>query len=972
MKPEEVVDRLIDQLVDTDQPPAINNLLEHDHPHLTLEVIAALKQHVDNKMLRNAQRALKIAEIAGHLAPLVASPEARPLALWARGNALHYLSRYQEALDCYQQAELLYREQGILQNVAILQVNQVGVLQELGDFQGALALEPRARATCQALGAAARADLAALEVNIGLVSEWTGNLHAALEAYERGRHIFASMHNPVEVARIDVNRANVLEELDNFTAADALFASARVALQQSGQDQEVARCDLNLGVLAYRRGHYQHALRHLESAYRGFTTIPIPGEVAVVNLYRSFVYRDLNLIQEMISLANDAEQMFKKETIRWQQALALINQGVGYYRLGVEPMARQLLSRARHILEQQGAHSSVLLLDIEQAFRALKAGQVESAHLAAHAIQASVDHTTSPTLNARLALLLAHCALHTLPPDSRAAHQHAEAALVIATTHHLSDITIAAHHLMGQILEHYGDSAAALHHYQTAIETTEQVRGWLLLDEFQIGFMEDKLQIYADAVRLIYHRASPAQVFYTLNLASNAPLLRLDAAAPISQAVPHPASHDIRARLNELRETWHWYQSKLEGPGDLDASTPTERSPAMLEAVRKQVHDLEAEIADLLHRWRVHTTALPQPAADSAEPYRLFEPVAADLFLSHIQAHLQPHEILLHYTIINERFHALLVTHSTIQIVADLSAAAPLQRLLRSWRFHLEYLHLHRDNPHATLQVANTHMERLYTALLAPLEQHLAAHHHIFLVMPPAWHDLPIAACFDGQRYLIEHTTLTYLSAPEVLLTRSQPADAPQQPGALVLGYSDQGRLSHASIEARQVSALLQPHFHTESLLEEDATLQRLRAASQHIHLLHFATHAVFRQDNPLFSWIRLSDARLTVADLYEITLPQRPLVVLSACETGRGQPRGGGLLGMGRGFLAAGTAGLIVGLWKLDDQAAAQLMADLYAPNGTHSMLHAPAAALQRAQHRALTRNRHPFYWAGFIFIQG
>ena len=61
------------------------------------------------------------------------------------------------------------------------------------------------------------------------------------------------------------------------------------------------------------------------------------------------------------------------------------------------------------------------------------------------------------------------------------------------------------------------------------------------------------------------------------------------------------------------------------------------------------------------------------------------------------------------------------------------------------------------------------------------------------------------------------------------------------------------------------------------------------------------------------------------------ITLPQRPLVVLSACETGRGLARGGGLLGMGRGFLAAGASGLVVTLWRVSDEATAQFVESFY-----------------------------------------
>lgn len=222
---------------------------------------------------------------------------------------------------------------------------------------------------------------------------------------------------------------------------------------------------------------------------------------------------------------------------------------------------------------------------------------------------------------------------------------------------------------------------------------------------------------------------------------------------------------------------------------------------------------------------------------------------------------------------------------------------------------------------------------------------------------------------------------MSYLSAPEVLLnTHKQPGNAPyvqkkpkkRHTNALVIGYSNHGRLPHAVLEAQQAATHIGRRMPTTMMLEAEATLERLQASSQTVQLLHIATHAVYRQDNPLFSWMSLADSKLTVADLCTMTLPQHPLVVLSACETGRGQARGGGLLGMGRGFLAAGASGLIVGLWKIDDQAAAQLMVDFYAPHTSYDPWQHPAATLAMAQRKALQQYQHPSYWAGFIFIKG
>jgi CHAT domain-containing protein len=155
--------------------------------------------------------------------------------------------------------------------------------------------------------------------------------------------------------------------------------------------------------------------------------------------------------------------------------------------------------------------------------------------------------------------------------------------------------------------------------------------------------------------------------------------------------------------------------------------------------------------------------------------------------------------------------------------------------------------------------------------------------------------------------------------------------------------------------------------------MDASATFDNFQAASRNSHLIHLATHATFRADNPLFSWARLAEHRLTVAELYQMKLPQKPLVVLSACETGQGKARGGGLLGMGRALLTAGASGLVVTLWRVEDLATAQFMIDFYGPlmSEHNQQMTAVAAALRHAQLKAIARHQHPFFWAGFIFIQ-
>jgi CHAT domain-containing protein len=121
----------------------------------------------------------------------------------------------------------------------------------------------------------------------------------------------------------------------------------------------------------------------------------------------------------------------------------------------------------------------------------------------------------------------------------------------------------------------------------------------------------------------------------------------------------------------------------------------------------------------------------------------------------------------------------------------------------------------------------------------------------------------------------------------------------------------------------------------------------------------------MFRRDNPLFSAIRLGDSRLTLLDMYNLTLSAE-LVTLSGCSTGLNVVVGGDeLLGLMRGLLLAGAQSVLVSLWDVNDLSTAQFMKYFY--GGLEHSAN-KAAALQFAIHALRREHRHPYYWAPFM----
>ena len=943
MTPQEITKRLLVQ----HEQPDFDHLIKELRPHLTIDLIAYLKKRVDKEKLKDAHLALRIATLAESLVPYISQPEAEALAHWTKGTALLHLSGYQEALVYCHSAAAIYEAQGQLLPWVGVQSSIVAALRNLGDHQAIFALAPEVRARAKTLGAPAQPYLGSLEMNLGAIYRQLGDLEAALEAYERGRAIFAQLGDAIEVARIDSNRSNVLQDMSRFIAAQELLLDARQTLTQADQlGQQVAYVDLNLGVLAYRRGRYEEALTHFEAARQGFAGIDT--WIAMVDLRRCLIYRKLNLIEETMNLAATVEPIFAQKGMLVQQGLALYLLGAAYQLSSAFKQAEYYLTKARNVLLEQGVRAILFEVDYDLAHLAYLSGRIDDAQQLAQQLLMTIAADTWPLLAAQTRLLLAQCALIKQPESAR---DHAQAALELSITYLLHEITIAAHHLMGQILEKRASAQLAWSEYQKAMQKIESLRVNLLVDEFRIGFMENKQPIYADAVRLSQQIATPAQLLSLLNLAHTAPLPRFSSALP--------TEHPLQRELVGLREEWHWYQNKLEeAQHDEDAAAIT--------ASRRQI---EAKLADLSHRWHSYQASVPStPPIAARERWRS---EAAEQFLSHIQQNLQQNECLLHYYLINDTFQALLVKKDAIHIQPNLSPAKPLVRVLRGWSRHLSQINLISQSPLTAKSLAQRYLHRLYQALIAPLSADLENINHLFVVMPPDWHNLPLAAFFDGQHYLTERYQISYLSAPEVLTDTRTPLESPTR--ALMIGHSNEGEYPGILYATHTIKQNFPAGWSSTLLMDADATFEKFKQASRESNLIHLATHATFRVDNPLFSWARLAGHRLTVAELYQMKLPHNPLVVFSACETGLGKPRGGGLLGMGRALLAAGASGLVVTLWRVEDQATAHLMVDFYAQLARYEQItHVASAALHQAQQQAIAKEQHPFFWAGFIFIQG
>ena len=111
-----------------------------------------------------------------------------------------------------------------------------------------------------------------------------------------------------------------------------------------------------------------------------------------------------------------------------------------------------------------------------------------------------------------------------------------------------------------------------------------------------------------------------------------------------------------------------------------------------------------------------------------------------------------------------------------------------------------------------------------------------------------------------------------------------------------------------------------------------------------------------------------IEDGILTADEISRLDLGKTKLVVLSACETAKGQiDEIDGVLGLQRGFKKAGVASIVMSLWKVSDAVTSILMTQFYTHLAKGMSLR---ESLKQATRVVKEKYPDPYYWASFVML--
>jgi CHAT domain-containing protein len=220
--------------------------------------------------------------------------------------------------------------------------------------------------------------------------------------------------------------------------------------------------------------------------------------------------------------------------------------------------------------------------------------------------------------------------------------------------------------------------------------------------------------------------------------------------------------------------------------------------------------------------------------------------------------------------------------------------------------------------------------------------------------------------------YLVKQTAVSYAYSANSLLQQQQITvkNIPNKVSAFAPEFIDQPRGLQALPNSREELNSIAGEFPTgKYYLGNDALIKNVRESASNSNILHLATHASAGNDSATAK-IELSDSALPLFSVYGMRLKSK-LVVISGCETGKGQlVSGEGVMSFARAFSYAGSRNTIASLWNTNDITASNIFKKFYGNIKSMSFSQSLKKAKIDYLASASVQGASPYYWANMVHI--
>ena len=795
-------------------------------------------------------------------------------------------------------------------------------------------------------------------LTLGTISTWQGNYREALEYLQKSLALSTELNDTESLADALANIGHIYSVIGNYAEAFRSYERAMDLVKVLNGRKRMQDLLTGLGIVYAEQGDYEKMAGYLNQSLQiakelrdqtGIATILV--DLGIANREQGHVDKALQNLLESLSIA---EQIKSPGLIMdAQTALGSVYRLQGKYELGLE-----YLNKSRKAAEQIGdkPHIAVALWQIGE--------------------------------------------LYNSNGDYSRAVEVLDRAITFANQIDSAEISYLALTAKGKAHEALKQSDLAQRSFLTAVSTIEQLRSQVSGGEqaFQ-RFFQNRVAPYHAMVGSLIGEGKPTEALAFAERAKARVLLDVIQNGRIS----------IDASMSDKEQA---EERRLYGElVSINARLRAERMAQPPDASRTT--ELENKLQNARNAYEAFQTAVYAAHPElkiKRGVFPAFTTEQASALLSDTGT------TILEYVVTDEQtFLFVLSRDSTSQFKVGLKVYAI--KIKRSDLSNLVDKHrsLLSTNHPGFRQIGR----ELYDLLIKPAEPYLKGKTAMCIVPDgPLW-NLPFQALqTERDQYILEQYAIYYAPSLQVLREMRKRSDRLQ---SLPLSKSEQnGASSLPKAQIPQFYGIGNPAFGGEALAraqtlrnapfvalpETENEVQTLaagvyglqsssvrigaaaredavKAEMSKYRVLHFATHGVLDDRNPLYSYIVLAvggdsneDGLLEAWELMKMDL-KAEMVVLSACDTARGRVGDGeGMIGMTWALFVAGVPTTIASQWQVPSESTTKLMLGFHknvVDGGSSDRKISKAEAWRQAVMGMMNDPRYrmkPYYWAGFVVV--
>lgn len=776
---------------------------------------------------------------------------------------------------------------------------------------------------------------------MGKIHHNIGNIYDRRGLHDKAKHhqllarkYFLAVSDVRQIAQIEHSLAITYSALNDFRRSEDFYKQALSRAHSMKMLATEAEIESTLGSHSLFQGRFGEALKYLEKSRQKYEVLEMPHQSLMAELEIADAYLELNLIREASEIYERIPDRLAELKMRGEEARARAGYARALTYSSRFEEARVELKRAAQLYQAEKNLPAV-------AFVKLAGAQLEillnKPHKALGFIEAA-NKILTKSKSGKYSLLAKWLHGEALRETGRLSE--AEPILLETAKQKNPVITQSSLVSLGKLRLQQKNTLAAAAYLKKAINLIETLRDPLPAEEFRMSFLASNLEPYAELAKINLANGKTSAAFGYVEQSRSRSLADSFGKTYQNGKPGSKSLLKIKKEMADLREELNWYYSRPEDQANGN------------ESIWQAIRDREKKIAQLIRKSRSISGIVKGKS-------RLFD-------VKELQRSLADNRVLIEFTGFGDLVSAFVITSKRISYVDKLAKMSEIVPLIEGLQFQFGSMRYGAEHMGGFMpelkKRADVYLQKLHEKLLGPIE-YLIKDRHLVVVPFRELHYVPFHALYDGEKYLVEKREVSYAPSATVLQhCLAMPVRKAQK--ALFLGFADE-KIPYVYNEIKSISKLFKNSL---TLTKKAANVSDFERNAARFDTIHIACHGNFRIDNPMFSSLKLYNGVVTARDISGLRL-NAGLVALSACETGLNKIFAGDeLLGLSRGFFAAGASSLLLTLWTVNDKASTDLMLDFYSKLKEGKGL---SEALREAQCNFIKDEQHPYFWSPF-FLTG